>query len=252
MMAQEQKSLRFSYSPWGKHAQKPKSTTMHFLAYSALPVKIHGIPIDLTAQFKEWSRHPRPTLLPTAMEHILSCPTPILPYLMHSVFFGFECACSGENILQIPPRVARKARVHLVFWVSHATVSPLNFVEVKQPCIQRSRISVNTEETALGFFSGSSFHTESFFPCKRCFRINLYVIIARSLSLSAFSRSIADICFRFLVFGGPESSVAPVCLSNSVFVSVSCEIREWRSSGFVPWKRIMRQKIGSEKRLLCQ
>ena len=44
---------------------------------------------------------------------------------------------------KFPPRIARKARVHLVFRVSRATVSLLNFCGVKQPCIQRSRISVN-------------------------------------------------------------------------------------------------------------
>lgn len=97
------------------------------------------------------SRHPRPTLLLAAMEHIL----PALPtrkalgrfchILCIQFSYGFECACSGweYTTIQIPPRITRKARVHLVFRVSHATVSLLNFGEVKHPCIQRRRISIN-------------------------------------------------------------------------------------------------------------
>ena len=82
------------------------------------------------------SRHSRPTLLPAAMGRF-----------SHILCIQFSLALNvrvpGENIQQIPPHIARKARVHLVFWVSHATVSLLYFGEVKQPCIQRSRISMN-------------------------------------------------------------------------------------------------------------
>lgn len=93
------------------------------------------------------SRHPRPTILPAATEHILCCSTdsqslgPILPYLMHSVFFRFECSCSGWEYTTNSPAHSTKSTSSL--GVSHATVSLLYFGEVKQPCIQRSRISIN-------------------------------------------------------------------------------------------------------------
>ena len=192
------------------------------------------------------SRHPRPTILPAAMEHILCCSTdsqslgPILPYLMHSVLFGFECSCSGWEYTTNSPAHSTKSTSSLgVLGLSCNSLSSLLWrsktalYSTKQNLYQQKPLS----DSSLA----PRFYTDSFFPCKRCFRINLYAIIARSLSLSAFSRSTADICFRFLVLGGLESSVLSVCLSFSVFLSVSCEIREWRSSGFVPWKRITRQ-----------
>ena len=95
------------------------------------------------------SRHPRPTILPAATEHILCCSTdsqslgPILHILCIQFSLALNVRVPGENIQQIPPHIARKARAHLVFWVSHATVSLLYFGEVKQPCIQRSRISID-------------------------------------------------------------------------------------------------------------
>ena len=95
------------------------------------------------------SRHPRPTLLLAAMEHILpALPTrKALGRFSHILCIQFSMVLNvrvpGENIRQIPPRIARKVRVHLVFRVSHATVSLLNFDEVKHPCIQRRRISIN-------------------------------------------------------------------------------------------------------------
>ena len=61
------------------------------------------------------SRHPRPTIFPAATEHILCCSTdsqslgPILPYLMHSVFFGFECSCSGWEYTTNSPAHSTKS-----------------------------------------------------------------------------------------------------------------------------------------------
>ena len=58
--------------------------------------------------------------------------------------------------------------------------------------------------------------------------------MARSLSLSAFSCSRADICLRFLVFGSPTLAVVLVCAFVSDFVSFSCETNEWSNSVFDP------------------
>ena len=77
-------------------------------------------------------------------------------------------------------------------------------------------------------------HTTLFFTCRRCFRISLYAIMARSLSLSALSRSRADICLRFLVFGSPALAGVFICAFVSEFVSFSWEINEWSNSVFDP------------------
>ena len=38
------------YSYWGKHAQKLKMASMHFLTLSVWPGRIRGIPTDLVPQ----------------------------------------------------------------------------------------------------------------------------------------------------------------------------------------------------------
>lgn len=81
-------------------------------------------------------------------------------------------------------------------------------------------------------------HTASFFSWRRCFRNCLYAIMARSLSLSALSRSRADMCLRFLVFGSPGFAGVLICAFVSMFVSCSCDINEWSNSVFDPWNEI--------------
>lgn len=80
-------------------------------------------------------------------------------------------------------------------------------------------------------------HTTPFFSCRRCFRISLYAIMARSLSLSALSCSRADICLRFLAFGSPAPTEVLVCAFVSQFGSFSCETNEWSNSVFDPYHK---------------
>ena len=67
---------------------------------------------------------------------------------MHSVFFGFECSCSRWEYTTNSPAHSTKSTSSLGV-PGLSPVSLLNFGEVKQPCIQGSRISINRNRSRI-------------------------------------------------------------------------------------------------------